>query len=162
MYTVQRHLDYNAWAAEKLVENIKAAIHLADVETPGSFNTIRKTLFHIWDAEAVWYTRIQGRSLTGWPGKDFKGTLEEAFEAYIAHSKSFAAFFYDKDNDFLNSALTYKNMSGKEFTQPIDELVYHVVNHAAYHRGQVVTMLRTLGHEDIIGMDLIIYLRTLH
>jgi uncharacterized damage-inducible protein DinB len=159
MYTVQRHIAYNAWASEKLVENVRAAIELVDVETPSSFNTIRKTLFHIWDAETVWFTRIQGHSLTDWPSKDFTGTLEEALEAYMAHSKAFAAFVAKQDVAFLTSTITYKNMSGKEFTQPIDEIIFHVVNHGTSHRGQVITMLRSLGHQSIISMDLIIYQR---
>jgi uncharacterized damage-inducible protein DinB len=38
-------------------------------------------------------------------------------------------------------------------------MVQHVVNHASYHRGQVVTMLRQLGAAPPKPMDLIAYYR---
>ena len=30
---------------------------------------------------------------------------------------------------------------------PLADLMYHVINHSSYHRGQVITLLRQLGHE---------------
>jgi uncharacterized damage-inducible protein DinB len=42
---------------------------------------------------------------------------------------------------------TFKDLQGKEWTQPLWELVLHVVNHGTHHRGQVSGFLRTLGKE---------------
>jgi uncharacterized damage-inducible protein DinB len=39
------------------------------------------------------------------------------------------------------------------------QMVQHVVNHGSYHRGQVTTMLRQLGAQPAMFMDLIVFYR---
>jgi uncharacterized damage-inducible protein DinB len=51
--------------------------------------------------------------------------------------------------------IEYKSFAGDPFTNPLGQIVRHVVNHGTYHRGQVATMLRQLGAQavssDLIG-----------
>ena len=54
----------------------------------------------------------------------------------------------------------YRNIKGESFKSPVWQIVLHVVNHASYHRGQITTMLRQLGHTPV-GTDLITYYRGL-
>jgi uncharacterized damage-inducible protein DinB len=54
--------------------------------------------------------------------------------------------------------VTYKDLKGNEYSQPLWQMMQHLVNHSTYHRGQVVTMLRQLGAKPI-GMDLVVFYR---
>ena len=45
----------------------------------------------------------------------------------------------------LRRIVSYTNTTGESWSYPLGEMMYHVVNHASYHRGQVTTMLRQLG-----------------
>ena len=58
----------------------------------------------------------------------------------------------------LDRVVSYQTLKGDPFSDPLAKLIRHVVNHATYHRGQVVTMLRQLGIEPP-HTDLIIYYR---
>ena len=49
-------------------------------------------------------------------------------------------------------------MNGQPGRSPIWQMVQHVVNHGAYHRGQVATLLRQLGATPI-STDLIVFHR---
>ena len=72
---------YNLWANKKLIGFLsKLEPVLLDKELISSFKTIRETLYHIWDAELIWFTRLNGSSLTGWPSETFKGSNDEAFK----------------------------------------------------------------------------------
>lgn len=162
MYTIQKHLNYHSWANGKLAEILNGVDEtILDTEVKSSFNTVRKTLYHMWDAEVIWMRRIKGEEVNAWPSQHFTGSIKEALSLLQEHSKMMAEFFKDKDSAFLERKLAYKNMKGLEFTTPIEEIMFHLVNHASFHRGQMVTMLRELGVTQFTPQDLIAYVRQL-
>ena len=70
-----QYTKYNLWANTKLLGFIESAAAkdpaVLDKEIPSSFNTLRKTLYHIYYAENIWYKRLRfirmGSRLTaGW------------------------------------------------------------------------------------------------
>ena len=160
MYTIQKHLQYNLWANGKIVEILANVDEkLFDTEIKSSFPTIRKTLHHIWDAEQIWFTRIKGQEATTWPSASFKGGNEDLLKGFTESSKKLSDFIATKDRGYLDQVITYKNTKGAEFSNPIEDILFHVVNHASFHRGQIVTMLRELGFDKFPPQDLIAYLR---
>ena len=42
--------------------------------------------------------------------------------------------------------IVYANLKGETQRSTVGEVVRHAVNHGAYHWGQIVTLLRQLGH----------------
>ncbi|HWB63211.1 MAG TPA: DinB family protein, partial [Chitinophagales bacterium] len=98
---------------------------------------------------------------TGWPSANFKGGKAELLAGLSENSAELASFIATKDNSFLESAITYKNTKGIEFNNKVEDILYHVVNHASFHRGQLVTMLRQLGFDKFPPQDLIAYIREL-
>ena len=160
MYTIQKHLQYNAWANQKTVEILKGVDDVAlDTELKSSFPTIRKTLMHVWDAQQIWLLRLEGQPTTKWPSQDFTGDTAELYRRYLEDSKAIADFIAAKDRAFLDSHISYKNMKGLEFTSNVEDILFHVVNHGTFHRGQIITMLRELGFTSFPSQDLIAYLR---
>lgn len=160
MYNIQRHLEYNYWANNKIANLlITVSPEILEKETPSSFNTIKKTVYHIWDAEVIWFTRIQGNQITTWPSESFEGNVLEGLDAFVNNSKELCDFIQSKDRAFLDSIIHYKNLKGLEFSQPVEDILFHVVNHGSYHRGQIITMLRALGHTKVENTDLISFMR---
>jgi len=64
-------------------------------------------------------------------------------------------------DEFISKTISYKNMEGKEFNNPVWQLIMHCMNHSTFHRGQIVTMLRQFDVKDIPGTDLILYFRSI-
>ncbi len=154
------YAKYNLWANTKITEFLKKLEpSLLDKEIPSSFNTIRKTLYHIWDAELIWYSRLAGISFTHWPSTDFKGTTEESFESFLRQSRLFVEFVQTKSEEELAREFEYKNMEGKSYKNPKADSVLHCMNHSTFHRGQIVTMLRAVGFTDLSSTDYITYIR---
>ena len=54
--------------------------------------------------------------------------------------------------------IVYKTFTGQEFSNPLWQSLHQLTNHASYHRGQIVTMVRQLGAKPI-STDLIGYYR---
>ncbi len=166
MYSLTDHLGYTIWATTKLSQILeKADESLLRKETHSSFPSIEKTILHIWDAEIAWFKRLHGISITEWPSKSFKGDKNELLAGWLQSGVEFKAYIVAQGPDYLQQRIDYKNTAGKDFSNTVEEIIYHVVNHGTFHRGQIVTMLRANGwtekpeNEVLTSTDLITYLR---
>ncbi|HEY0810552.1 MAG TPA: DinB family protein, partial [Longimicrobiales bacterium] len=67
--------------------------------------------------------------------------------------------FIDNLTDIdLDRIVSYRNFKGESHANPLWQLLRHLVNHSTYHRGQVTTMLRQVGHEPV-STDLVLFYR---
>lgn len=156
---LKQFVKYNYWANEKFVSLLVeiSPKHL-DVSVKNSFPSVRKTIFHIWDAEVLYLNRLKGISLDFFPSEKFP--LTTPIDKMLKTSREFCDFVEDKDDSFFDRICVYKNTQGEEFSQPFAELIMHCMNHSTYHRGQLVTILRGLGYSAFPQTDLIHFLRT--
>ena len=123
-----------------------------------SFPSVGGTLAHMVGAEWVWLRRWLGESPSGFPEWVAKPVLAElrARLSAVEHERdAFVARLSDAD---LGRAVSYRNLAGQAFSDPLGNLMRHVVNHSTYHRGQVATQLRQLGFKPP-STDLIVFLR---
>ena len=160
MYTIHRHLQFNVWANQKVVEilaNVDEAVF--EKEVISSFPTVKKTLLHIWDAQLLWLTRLKGGKTPIWPSTEFTGGKAELLKGLVQSAKDLADFVASKDQAFLDSSITYHNMKLIEYTNGVEEILFHIVNHGTFHRGQFITMMRELGYTSFENMDLSSYFR---
>lgn len=163
MYTLQQHLKYNLWATEILADMLtNLSEEQWEQELISSFPTIKLTVYHIWDAQSIWLYRIKGGEVAVWPSTQFTGSKAECIAGFVQSAQNLVEFFADKDSAFLETKLHYKNMKMMEYTTPIEEIMFHTVNHATHHRGQIYTMLRQVGFTQLENSDLITYVRSLN
>lgn len=154
------YTSYNLWANTKITDALKSiSTSLIDKETASSFNTIRKTTYHIWGAEELWWRRLHGESLGKVPAMDFTGSYNDAVKHFLSVSKQFAELVKEKDENYLQSPNTYKDTRGNSWTNKHWQMIMHCMNHSTYHRGQLVTMMRAAGVTSIPATDMIAYFR---
>ncbi len=154
------YIKYNIWANERICKALASlSPSVLDKELNSSFNTLRKTVYHIWGAEWIWYQRLHGMNPTTFPGDSFKGDFTEFQLEFLQQSGKFFVYISNASEKQLSKDLTHKNMKGDEFTNKISNILLHLMNHSTYHRGQIVTMLRTLGVTSIPATDFIAYIR---
>ncbi len=160
LYYIRSLVKYNQWANTELIGFLrKLNPALLDKELVSSFNTIRKTLYHVWDAETIWYNRINGTSFTDWPSKSFNGTDNEAFKGFIEQSSLFTHYAGNVNENELMRSFKYRSLEGKEYENIVSDIIIHTMNHSTFHRGQIVTMLRNVGFTELTSTDYISFLR---
>jgi uncharacterized damage-inducible protein DinB len=156
---IQELYAYNRWANERTFD---AAAQLPaealSRDLGNSFPSVLATLAHIVGAEWVWLTRWLGSSPKGPPTDVNVSTLEAVRGHWQSVEKDQARFVAGLDETAVTRPLTYVTFAGETFTQPLDQMLRHVVNHGTYHRGQVTTMLRQLGGQPV-STDLIRFYR---
>lgn len=151
-------LDFHYWARDRVLAAVAVLTPEQYARPMGnSFSSVRDTLNHIYQAEWIWYSRWNGESPASFG--DVIPDLESLAARWRALEERVREYFARQGEFGLQSVITYRLMSGKEGASPLWQMVAHVVNHATYHRGQVITLLRQLGVAPSQGTDMITFFR---
>jgi len=175
---IQALYAYNRWANERLFSALeKLNHHQFTAAIQSSFPSVRETVFHILFAEWLWLKRWQGTSPRStladpdvspatWSTLSPGGipTLKEL--STLSELKSFAdaieqerqEFLRGLNEDVLHARLHFSDMAGTPYSEPLVQLMQHLVNHGTYHRGQVITMQRQIGAETV-ALDMLYFFR---
>lgn len=152
---------FNLWANNRIIQWLKT--HPSDLTTreiPSSFPSIRLTLAHIWDAEEVWLDRLNGRVPAYDSHEDFTGPIEDLYEGLLDNSKMFVDYVNGLTIADLETVCDFHKMDGTPDSRPRFEMIQHCLNHSTYHRGQIITMARSLGLENPPNTDFMGYVRS--
>lgn len=160
---LEQYASYNVWANHKLIfALLQLDENLWYQQTPSSFNTLFKTILHVWDAEAIWFQRMRLNEQLVVPSASFDPSFKDACNGLLQQSMQWEELIKSEvmNEETITSELMYKNSRGDQFQQPVWEVLTHVFNHGTYHRGQMITMLRALGETRIPATDFIVWSRT--
>ncbi len=162
-YSIKQHLEYNLWASKQFADFLlKLDEGIINKELKSSFPGIGKTILHLWNAQLIWLNRMKGEEITFHPYRDFRGTKKEMLAGFVSSADELNDFITSKEEGYLDQMIHYKTSKGDPFESRVDEILFHIVNHGSYHRGQIITMLRESGvTESLPGTDLIRFLRML-
>ena len=109
------------------------------------FPTVWKQLVHILTVEEGWVHDLQCKEFPGWFEQDAP-TMAALLEHQSRIREATRAYVDSLSEEQLNTTLA-KRPEGwfGELRSPAFILL-HVITHSFHHKGQVVAMLRTLGH----------------
>jgi len=127
-----------------------------EIFTTCSANLSEKTIklhSHILNAHHIWNSRIESTKISFgvWDIhslEDFKTIDKMNFERTLIILNA-----YD-----LHSTIQYKNTKGHVFNNSVQDILFHIVNHSTYHRGQIAMEFRLTGQEPL-PTDYILYKR---
>jgi uncharacterized damage-inducible protein DinB len=158
--TLRLHLRYTAWATRRLLDtvaNLSAEDLARDFRT--SDKTVIDTLAHVFAADRVWLSRIQGNPPASFISAEDRHlpVLQQEWPALQDRWKQWAASLTDQD---VQAKIAYRDLKGNSWEQPLWQILLHVVNHGTHHRGQVSGFLRAMGHNPP-ALDLIAFYREL-
>jgi uncharacterized damage-inducible protein DinB len=108
---------------------------------------------HLFNAHHIWNQRILGKNprFGVWDLQQVENLADlnkEELEKSIRILKRFP----------LSRQITYTNSMGDTYSNSIQEILFHIVNHSTYHRGQIMAQLREGGLEAV-STDYIFYKR---
>jgi uncharacterized damage-inducible protein DinB len=156
---LRQYAGYNVWANQRIgdaILSLPAAVQVQQMVS--SFPGILPTLKHVWTAEYIWWQRIK---LQEHIQSLDEGIIDanEIVSGLLKQSKQWEQWVENATEAALQHVFAYRNSKREEFKQPVYEVLLHMFNHATYHRGQVVTMLRQIGVEKIPATDFIEFTR---
>jgi uncharacterized damage-inducible protein DinB len=153
-------IDYNYWARDRVLAS--AGPLTGEQLTRGlgsSFGSVLDTLVHMHFAEWIWYQRWQGESPSAGPDKTSMTGVAALRDAWHPLEGQIRSFVESLGPAGLAGTIQYKTLTGQVGTSSYWQMIVHVVNHGAYHRGQIATMLRLLGAPPAQSTDMIVFFR---
>lgn len=138
--------EYNWQCNQKLIQLFE------DIERTIPEKSIQ-LLNHLINAQEIWNNRIlnQKSTVEVWE-KRFLIDLEEINKSNYNQSLQII------ETIDLSQKISYKNSKGSEFSNSVQEILFHVINHSTYHRAQIASDLKANGIEAI-NTDYIFYKR---
>ncbi|HYF69766.1 MAG TPA: DinB family protein [Ohtaekwangia sp.] len=141
--------QYNAWSNKRVIDTLTRQ-NINDEK-------ILRIMGHIVAAQFLWLHRIKGL-----PPAQVKLWGEYTLEKVTDMAEEVGKLWIDfvESNDNFNRELTYHNYVGDPYTNNVESIMIHLVNHSSYHRAQIAMLLRQKGFEPI-NTDFITYDRVL-
>lgn len=113
---------------------------------------------HLLAAQQIWLSRFNSKPIPGftlfpdWKADSFIQLIDDNNRAWMSYLNGLT-------NADLEKSFTYKNLSGVELTDRLEDVLAHVINHGTHHRAQIGQLLKQLGVENLPVTDYIYYLR---
>jgi uncharacterized damage-inducible protein DinB len=151
---------YNSWANGLLLDVITGLPEEKQkLEINSSFNSLFLTVLHMLDANSIWWQRLKLQERIIRPSEEFSGDMKKLAGLMKEQDSLWVAWINNASEPQLQHEFKYQNSKRESFKQPIYEMLLHLFNHATYHRGPLVTMLRQAGVEKIPPTDFIVWSR---
>jgi uncharacterized damage-inducible protein DinB len=111
---------------------------------------------HLAAAEHTWLARLTNQPAAHalWPALELDAAASLATET----AQGFRAFIASLGADGGGATVVYRNSSGAEFRNRVDDVLGHVALHGSYHRGQLALLARMSGGAPRLS-DYIAFLR---
>ena len=138
--------DYSLAHDRKLIALFK--------EHPENLKAKAGELFdHVLNAHHIWNQRMLGkeRHFGVW-----ERHVAEALERIATENYNDSLKILETAD--LDANLNYQDTKGNSFQNTVQEVLFHVVNHGTYHRGQIALEFRNSGVDPMIS-DYIYYKR---
>lgn len=146
---------YHAWANQTILGRIKELpSSVLSQEVNSSYPTIAHALNHIYVVDKMWYLVLTGMNMREalqecMRNADILDSAGGYADRFAQLSEQYREWFRSQP-DLEQSILLDNPFAGVRQTS-YSEIVLHVANHGSYHRGNVSTMLRQLGHASTMN-----------
>lgn len=144
-------IRYSGWANQRLLEAC-SALTSEEIERDLSIshNSILATLRHIHDGERVWLDCLRTSPEMGpwWlpQGTPPQPSLDVLRQSWPELSDAYRRWIEDSSEADLGVELRVLLPGDVEPRLPRWKILGHVLEHSTFHRGQIVGMIRILGH----------------
>jgi len=157
---LKQYAAYNIWASQRILDVILCIPEeKQQTDVPSSFNSLYKTVLHMWDAESIWWQRMKMHERFIIPGENFTGSMQDMAHGLLQQSKQWEEWVSNASDLSIEHVFQYQNTKREVFKMPVYQVLHHVFNHGTYHRGQLINMLQQLGVEKLPQTDFIVWCR---
>ncbi len=137
---------YDAWANNKFFDALAPLSQeqlTRDVKT--SHASLHGTFVHIVGAQKVWLERWMGSTVAPFLREADVPTLSALKQLWTKVGFDTAKFLGGLTDKKLMEIVEVKTSKGEVYKDIVWQSMMHYISHSAYHRGQLVTMLRQQG-----------------
>ncbi len=138
--------DYNFYCNKKLIEECNKLDKVPE-KSAALFS-------HVLNAHHIWNARILGKpsEYEVWQIHEIKDWGD------IHYENQRSSFEITTNNDDFERRIDYENSEGRLFTNTLQDILFHIINHSTHHRAQIAMDFRSNDLEPL-SLDYIHYKR---
>lgn len=138
--------DYNFYCNKKLIETCTELKTVPD--------EVVRLFCHILNAHHIWNARMQGMDsqIEVWQIHEIQNWGELHYE------NQRSSFEIITNTEFFEKRIDYENTEGRRYSNSLQDILFHIINHSTHHRAQISAIFR-LNKLEPLPMDYIIYKR---
>ncbi len=124
------HLHFHRWATQQVLDEtapLTSDLLLKDLK--GSFPGIYDTIVHLYQSDAIWLRRLEGRPTGTRDDYEAPGCMYELRDAWLEVLDRMIAWADGISEQDWSRELSYANLAGVPFKTPLWQMVLHIVNH---------------------------------
>jgi uncharacterized damage-inducible protein DinB len=142
--------EYEKWACEQVFEAVLKMKEIPD--------RAKQLISHILTAQQIWHVRLTGDEFTSsaFPEIDSSEWMHR-LDSNMNNMKQYIHSISEVD---FKNIITYTNTKGDVFKNSVEEILMHITHHSAYHRGQIIQLIRPFIDQPP-ATDFISYCRNL-
>lgn len=138
--------DYNFYCNKQLIEAFTEMEEVPE-KTVSLFD-------HLLNAHHIWNARINGAEPVY--GVWQKHSPAEWTEIHYENQRN--TFEIITNAEDFEERIDYQNSEGRLFTNTMQDMLFHIINHSTHHRAQILADLRANGIEPM-ALDYVFYKR---
>ena len=108
-------------------------------------------LSHTLNAQKIWNERLKGNSdsVEVWE-------VQEVDKLESIENENYKESLALLEREDLERIVKYSNSKGESYQNSVKDILFHIVNHSTYHRGQIATEFRKQGIDPVVS-DFVYY-----
>lgn len=138
--------DYNFYCNKQLIETCNTIENLPEKS--------KKLFSHILNVHHRWNAVLQGTD----PQYDPAQIHEVSAWPDIHYENQRSSFEIMRNAEDFEKRFDYENTDDRGFTNTLQDVLFHIINHSAHHRGQILMDFRANGITPL-DLDYIAYKR---
>lgn len=142
MELLQYNHHYNQLLADLFLRNQNSSLQLP-----------HRLFSHILNAHHIWNNRIQPKMK---PNSVWEVHNVESFASIDRYNYEYSIHLLETID--METLICYRNSKGQAFESSPRDILFHIINHSTYHRGQIALELRKSDVEPL-PTDFIFYKR---
>ena len=154
---LSKMFNYNKWANTQYRKVLKI-IDIEDLKRETKYGILLDRIVHIFASYQMWHKRLQNES----PKEVIKTSdfndWNELENKWIEMDNLLLDYVKSSGDDLLDQEVSYTSLDGRKFTRNRTDILFHLIQHPTYHRGQLSSIFKHSELPDLPATDVVVFL----
>ncbi|MFV2015789.1 MAG: DinB family protein [Candidatus Heimdallarchaeota archaeon] len=148
---------YNKWANSRY-RGVLRNVPIDNLQIATEYGQLLDRIVHIFASYEMWYKRLQDQSPNAVIKSSYFSNWVELESKWIEMDDLLIDYVKTISEELLTETVRYVSLDGKEFTRKREDILFHLVQHPSYHRGQLSSYFKHSELPNFPATDVVIYL----
>ncbi|MCE7736775.1 MAG: hypothetical protein GPJ54_17970 [Candidatus Heimdallarchaeota archaeon] len=148
---------YNKWANSRY-RKVLRDIPIDDLRIDTEYGLLLERIIHIFASYEMWHKRLHNQSPSGVIKESDFSIWTELENKWVEMDDLLIQYLSTVSQELLDETVSYTSLDGREFTRKREDILFHLIQHPTYHRGQLSSFFKHSELPNFPATDVVVYL----